>query len=134
MLISFIAFLACFELPRSETIFGVDQAARLAWNGEVMAGHVTELSTSGARMNVAGTLPIRLPDRPVSLYLDALGWIEAEVFNRSETSVGLRLRPTSLQHRQLVVRLFGAPSDNVADTASLSGAIMATIARGFRGG
>jgi cellulose synthase (UDP-forming) len=133
MLISFIAFLACFELPRSETIFGVEEAAQLAWNGEVIPVQVTELSTSSARMFVAGALPMRLPDRPVSLYLDALGWIEAEVCSCSESAVGLRLQPTLLQHRQLVVRLFGAPSDNVANMASLSGAIIGTIARGFRG-
>jgi cellulose synthase (UDP-forming) len=47
--------------------------------------------------------------------------------------MGLRLRPTFAQHKQLVVKLFGSSSSNVADTASMTGAFFGTISRGFRG-
>jgi cellulose synthase (UDP-forming) len=133
MLIAFIAFLVCFELPRGETLFAVDEAAQLAFGDSVIFGHVTGLSTSSAQMSVARTFPARLSDQTVQLYLDALGWIEAEVSSCSEAAIGLRLRPTLTQHQQLVVRLFGTSYSNVADTASMSGAILGTISRGFRG-
>jgi len=133
MLIAFIAFLVCFELPRGEALFAVDEAAQLALGDNVISGHVTGLSTSSAQMSFARTLPARLSNQTVQLYLGALGWIEAEVSSHSKAAIGLRLRPTSAQHKQLVVTLFGSSSSNVADTASMRGAIFGTISRGFRG-
>jgi hypothetical protein len=133
MLISFVAFMVCFELPRGDVLFAVDAAAQLALDDSVISGHVTGLSTSTAQMSCAQTLPVRLSNQAVQLYLDALGWIEAEVSSCSGTVIGLRLRPTFAQHRQLVVTLFGSPSSNVANTASMRGAIVGTISRGFRG-
>src|ERR1700716_464294 len=130
---AFVSFLVCFELPRRETLFDVDEAAKLALDDEVIAGRVTRLSTSSAQMSCARTLPARLSSKTVQLYLDALGWIEAEVLSCSETDIGLCLRPTFAQHKQLVVTLFGSSSSNVADTASMRGAIVGTISRGFRG-
>jgi len=133
MLIAFIAFLVCFELPRGEALFAVDEAAQLAFGDNVISGHVTGLSTSSAQMSFVRNLPARLSYQTVRLYLDPLGWIEAEVSSCSESAIGLRLRPTLAQHQQLVVRLFGASCSNVADTASMSGAIFGTISKGFRG-
>ena len=133
MLIAFIAFLVCFELPRGEALFAVDEAAQLAVGDNVISGHVTGLSTSSAQMSFARALPARLSNQTVRLYLDALGWIEAEVSSSSKSVIGLRLRPTFAQHKLLVVTLFGSSSSNVADTASMRGAIFGTISRGFRG-
>jgi cellulose synthase (UDP-forming) len=133
MLIAFVAFLVCFELPRVEVLFAVDEAAQLALNDDVISGHVTGLSTSRAQMSCAETAPALLSNQTVRLSLNALGWVEAEVSSCSEAVIGLRLRPTSAQHRQLVVALFGSSSSNVADTASMRGAIFGTISRGFRG-
>jgi cellulose synthase (UDP-forming) len=133
MLIAFIAFLVCFELPRGEALFAVDEAAKLALDDDVISGLVTGLSTSSAQISLARNLPARQSNQTVQLYLDALGWIEAEVSSSSKAVIRLRLRPTSAQHKQLVVRLFGSSSSNVADTASMRGAIFGTISRGFRG-
>ena len=41
MLIAFIAFLVCFELPRGEALFAVDEAAKLALDDDVISGLVT---------------------------------------------------------------------------------------------
>ena len=133
MLIAFIAFLVCFELPRGEALFAVDEAAMLALDDDIISGLVTGLSTSTAQISLTRNVPARLSNQTVQLYLDALGWIEAEVSSCSEAAIGLRLRPTLTQHQQLVVRLFGTSYSNVADTASMSGAILGTISRGFRG-
>jgi cellulose synthase (UDP-forming) len=134
MLIAFIAFLVCFELPRGEALFAVDEEAMLALDDDVViSGLVTGLSTSTAQISLTRNVPARLSNQTVQLYLDALGWIEGEVSSCSEAAIGLRLRPTLTQHQQLVVRLFGTSYSNVADTASMSGAILGTISRGFRG-
>jgi cellulose synthase/poly-beta-1,6-N-acetylglucosamine synthase-like glycosyltransferase len=133
MLIAFIAFLVCFELPRADALFAVDEAAQLALDDNVIASHVTGLSTSGAQMSVARNLPARLSCQTVQLYLATLGWIEAEVSSCSETAIGLRLRPTFAQRKQLVVMLFGSSSSNVADSARMRETILGTVSRGFRG-
>jgi cellulose synthase (UDP-forming) len=133
MVISFIAFLVCFELPRADALFAVNETAHLALDDNVISGLVTGLSTSSAEMSLARTLPARLSTQTVQLYLEALGWVEAEVSSVSKAAIRLRLRPTMTQHRQLVVTLFGSSSSNVADTASMRGVIFGTIARAFRG-
>jgi cellulose synthase (UDP-forming) len=133
MLISFVAFLVCFELPRGEIFFAVDEAAHLAVGDHVIPGHVTALSTSGAQMSFAQTFPAGLSDQTVRLYLDAIGWIEGEASSCTKAVIKLRLRPTFAQHKKLVVTLFGWSSRNVADTASVRGVVLGMISRGFRG-
>jgi cellulose synthase (UDP-forming) len=68
MLISFVAFMVCFELPRGDALFAVDAAAQLALDDSVISGHVTGLSTSTAQMSCAQTLPVRLSNQTVQLY------------------------------------------------------------------
>src|SRR3979409_1041128 len=88
MLIAFIAFLVCFELPRGEALFAVDEAAQLAVGDNVISGRVACLSTSSAQMSWARILPARLSNQTVRLYLDALGWIEAEVSGGYKSATG----------------------------------------------
>jgi cellulose synthase (UDP-forming) len=133
MLISFVAFVVCFELPRHEIVFPVDEAAQLAWGEQIIPGRLTSLSTSSAEMSLVRNLPRRSPTPPVRIFCDVLGWLDAEPSTFSGDKISLRLRPTSLQHQRLVVRLFGSSSNSVADRARLSGAISGTIARAFRG-
>jgi cellulose synthase (UDP-forming) len=133
MVIAFIAFLVCFELPRGNALFYADQSAQLAVDGKLISGHVTRLSPSNAQMSFAQT-PTPFPfSQTGMLYLDAIGWIEAEVSSYSDAMVDLRLRPTSAQHNQLVVALFGSCSSEVAGIASMRGAVFGLIARGLRG-
>ena len=133
MLIAFVAFLVCFELPRSETLFAVDEAAELVSDGNALPGYVTGLSTSSARLSLAQPLPAQLSGPTAQLHLERLGSIEAEILTCSETAIALQLRPTLAQHQALVVRLFGSSFDNVTDTASLRGTIFGTISRALLG-
>jgi cellulose synthase (UDP-forming) len=133
MLISFVAFVVCFELPRHEIVFPVDEVAELAWGEQLIPGRLTSLSTSSAEMSLVRNLPMRSPTPPVRLYCDVLGWLDAEPSTCSGDKISLRLRPTSPQHQQLVVRLFGSTSSGVADRARLIGAMFGMIARAFRG-
>jgi cellulose synthase (UDP-forming) len=133
MLIAFIAFLVCFELPRGEALFEVNEAAQLRVDARNISVRVSLLSTSSARVSCGKNLPVPLSNQQVQLYLDAFGAIDAEVVSCSEGFIGLQLRPTAAQHRQLVVKLFGGSSGSVPDKASMGGVIAGTILRGFRG-
>lgn len=133
MLIAFIAFLVCFELPRGEAQFEVNEAVQLHVDGRNLSGRVGLLSTSNAQVSCPQGLPLPLPSQNAQLYLDAFGAIDAEVSSCSKGVIGLRLRPTAAQHKQLVVKLFGGSSGSVPDRASMSGVIAGTILRGFRG-
>jgi cellulose synthase (UDP-forming) len=132
MIIAFIAFVVCFELPRHEIMFAVDHPIELACDGKILAGRVTQLSTSSAELSLQMNHLLRPSGQPARLHLDTLGWIDGNAFEVSGR-IKLRLRPTSIQHRQLVVRLFGSSTGQVADRARLSGAMSATIGRVFRG-
>jgi cellulose synthase (UDP-forming) len=133
MLIAFIAFLVCFELPRGEALFEVDEAAQLRTDGGKISVRVRLLSTSSAQVCCADNLPVRLSGQNAQLCLDAYGPIDAEVLGCSKGVIELRLRPLAAQHKQLVVRLFGASSGSVPDIASMRGVIVGTILKGFRG-
>jgi cellulose synthase (UDP-forming) len=133
MVISFVAFVVCFELARHEIMFPVDQPVELACDGQIHAGRIVRLSTSSAEITLQSRLPRRLSGQPMHLHFDTIGWIDGTVVSRSN-ELKLHLRPTGIQHRQLVVRLFSSSTDNVAVRASLRGAMMATITRISRGG
>ena len=132
MLIAFIAFLVCFELPRGDALFEVNEAAQLHLDGRNISGRVSLLSTSNAQVSCPQNLAW-LSNQTARLYLDEFGAIDADIVSCSKGTVGLRLRPTSAQHKQLVVKLFGGSSGTVSDKASMSGAIVGTILKGFRG-
>jgi cellulose synthase (UDP-forming) len=70
---------------------------------------------------------------PVQLYLNSLGWIDAAVSDRNKLTIGLQLQPTAAQRKALATKLFGLLDGNVAGTASLRGAIAATVRKGFGG-
>ncbi|WP_244549625.1 hypothetical protein [Bradyrhizobium erythrophlei] len=74
-----------------------------------------------------------MSETPSQLYLDRLGWTEISVSSRSGQELCAKLQPTFEQRAHLVVRLFSAPHGNVADTASLTGALSGLARRGFRG-
>ena len=131
MLIAFIAFLACFELGRGETAFDVDESTQLASGGSVISGLLTELSMSTARVRCSR--PASPVGGPVQLYLNSLGWIDAAVSDRNKLTIGLQLQPTAAQRKALATKLFGLLDGNVAGTASLRGAIAATVRKGFGG-
>ena len=133
MLIAFIAFLVCFELPRGEEMFEMDEDAQFASNGEVSACRVTALSMSSVRLisTSTGRDPAGLPSK---LYLDWLGWMDVSITSRTGNMVLARLQPSLEQRQRLVVRLFSASYGNIAGTASLRGAFAGLARRGFRGG
>src|SRR6202790_1263874 len=84
MLIAFVAFVVCFELPRSDELFEIDEEAHLFVNGEIVAGRLVGLSTSGARIDSPGAARIQLDEEQVQLHLGSIGWINATVTHASD--------------------------------------------------
>jgi cellulose synthase (UDP-forming) len=133
MVIAFIAFLVCFELPRGQEMFDIDEEAQLSSDGKVSTCSVIALSMSSAQITCAAGEARDLAVSPTKLYLHWLGWIDVTILSRSGDGVLLRLQPSIEQRRKLVVRLFSASYGNVADKASLRGAFASLVRRGFRG-
>jgi cellulose synthase (UDP-forming) len=133
MLIAFVAFLVCFELPRGEQAFAIDEAARLAVDREVHDCRVASLSTASVRLDMPpGKLACQL-DSPIQLHLDWLGWVKASVISRSGNFMHAQLHPDFEQRQRLVVRLFGSSCGTIAGTAHLRGALAGLARRGFLG-
>ncbi|WP_315805041.1 cellulose synthase catalytic subunit [Bradyrhizobium sp. SZCCHNS3002] len=133
MLIAFIAFLVCFELPRGEDLFPSDEAGWLAQNGEVVPCKIEALSLSSARVARSRGRATMRPGALLPVHLDGLGWIEASVSAVSRTAMHLRMHPTEAQRRQLVVRLFSSSCGVITGRARLRGALAGLARRGFVG-
>ena len=133
MLISFIAFLVCFELPRGDEIFAVDEAARFAVDHEVGNCRVASLSISSARLVLPAPLATDRAGSRCQLHLDWLGWTDASIISRSGNHMHARLHPDFEQRRRLVVRLFSSAYGAIADRARFSGALAGLVRRGFLG-
>lgn len=133
MLIAFIAFLVCFELPRGEEMFDLDEDARLSCDGAISSCRITGLSMTSVRLVCPAGEGRNLAGSPLQMHLDWLGWTDVSIVSGAGDIVLARLRPSIEQRRRLVVRLFSASYGNVSDTASFSGAFSGLVRRGFRG-
>jgi cellulose synthase (UDP-forming) len=135
MLIAFTAFLVCFELPRGEDLFAVDEQGWLTWGGDTIACRVAALSLSSARLICAGDddLDGAEADRRFQLHLEGLGWVQASMISQTGHVILARLQPSIAQRRLLVVRLFSSSYGAVADRARLGAALMGLARRGFLG-
>jgi cellulose synthase (UDP-forming) len=133
MLIAFIAFLVCFELPRGQEVFEIDEHGHFAINGEVLACRVAALSMSSVQIICPARGDKNLVGAPSQLHLDWLGWIDVSVTARSESVISAHMRPDFEQRKRMVVRLFSSSQGNVTGTARLSGAFAALARRGLRG-
>jgi cellulose synthase/poly-beta-1,6-N-acetylglucosamine synthase-like glycosyltransferase len=133
MLIAFIAFLVCFELPRGDDLFRADEEAWLASGHDVSHCHLAALSISSARLICPADWATDRSDEGLRLHLDGLGWVDASIIARTGRVVLLRLQPDFEQRRQLVVRLFSSSSGIIANTARLRGALVGLARRGLVG-
>jgi cellulose synthase (UDP-forming) len=130
MLIAFVAFLVCFELPRGEQTFEIAEDCHVACGTDVLPCQMTALSLSSVQLTVnqaGGAVP------PSRLHLDWLGWVDILVTRRTGPMLHAQLQPTVEQRAQMVVRLFSMSHGNIADTASLSRALAGLARRSFLG-
>jgi cellulose synthase (UDP-forming) len=133
MLIAFTAFLVCYELPRGEDMFAVEEDGWLTQGHELSGCRVAALSLSAARLICGSEEIIDSPDGRVHLHLEWLGWVEASITARSGRVMLAQLTPSFEQRRRLVVRLFSSSYGAVADQARLGAALAGLARRGFLG-
>lgn len=135
MLIAFIAFVACFELPRGDKFFPVNVAGALALAGDdqTVLCRVAALSTSAVELTWATAMRPPAEGTQPWLYTERLGWVAVTVAAATgKTALG-NLHLTFEQRRRLVTWLFGSPPGDVAETVRITGAIAGLVRRGFRG-
>ncbi|MCC8979770.1 glycosyltransferase family 2 protein [Bradyrhizobium acaciae] len=133
MLIAFIAFLVCFEVPRSSHMFETDELVWLADEGKILSCRLLAISPSSVRLVGGAGETLELAGWRYKIHLEGLGWIDVSMVSRSGHTVLARLEPSAEQHQRLVVRLFSASQDNIAGVASLRGALAGLLRRGFIG-
>ncbi|AWB22275.1 cellulose synthase [Methylobacterium currus] len=122
MVLTFVAFLVCFEYPRGDLLFPCELDATLQAGGLSVPARITHLSTDRATFDP----DVPVPDGAV-LHLPGIGAVPA-----SPLGEGLvRLEPDFAQRRALVLMLYGAPRDTIARQARLSGAMAGLVRRGF---
>jgi cellulose synthase (UDP-forming) len=135
MLIAFIAFVTCFELPREDTCFPVNEAGALALAGDDHATPCRIAALSSFAVELIRMTALRPPVEGAQawLYMGQLGWVAITVAAANRKSVLANLHLTFEQRRRLVTWQFGSPPGNVAETVRITGAIMGLVRRGFRG-
>ncbi|MCA6115390.1 glycosyltransferase [Bradyrhizobium sp. WSM 1738] len=133
MLIAFVAFLVCFELPRPGDMFETDEPAWLSGEGKILSCRLLAVSPSSVRFSGPAGNALELAGWRYQIHLEGLGWTDISMVSRSCQTVLARLEPTPEQYRQLVVRLFSTSHGNIANEASLRGALAGLLRRGFLG-
>lgn len=127
MFISFIAFVICFERPRSEIQFAVNQKGVISTETEMVPCRIQSMSTSNATLC---DMARELHD-DADLFVPKIGWISATVDTVRLGGANVSLRPSPEQYRKLVVALFSRAPVRVADRARMGGALFDLLQRGF---
>jgi cellulose synthase (UDP-forming) len=133
MLIAFIAFLVCFELPRSGDVFETDETTWLSGEGKILSCRLLAVSLTSVQFSGPAGDALELAGSRYQIHLEGLGWTDVSMVSRFRNTVLARLEPTAEQYQRLVVRLFSAPHGNIAGSASLRGALAGLLRRGFLG-
>lgn len=133
MLIAFVAFVVCFELPRGDQMFEIVEESHLRFCSQSVPCRVTGVSMTAIRLICSPKDAEALGNEPAHVQLDRLGWTEISVSLRSGEELRATLKPTVEQRARLVVRLFSASHGSIAETADVMGALSGLVRRGFRG-
>ncbi|WP_334420339.1 MULTISPECIES: glycosyltransferase family 2 protein [unclassified Bradyrhizobium] len=133
MLIAFIAFLVCFELPRPGDMFETDEPAWLLGEGKILSCRLLAVSPTSVRFSGPAGNALELAGWRYQIHLEGLGWTDISMVSRFRETVLARLEPTAEQYQRLVVRLFSTSRGNITNEASLRGALAGLLRRGFNG-
>ncbi len=133
MVLTFVAFLVCFEHPREDLVFDYRAAADLETSGRRLPCRLTALSPTHATITFPDGPPAA--DQPASataLHVPHIGRVAATWSPRvdqHDPGSHVRLSPTPQQHRALVVLLYSEPRDRIARQVNLLGALKGLLRR-----
>jgi cellulose synthase (UDP-forming) len=74
MLIAFIAFLVCFELPRPGDMFETDEPVWLSGEGKILSCRLLAISPTSVRFSGAAGDALELAGCRYKIHLEELGW------------------------------------------------------------
>lgn len=131
MLLTFVAFLICFELPREEERFVIESGSFFWHDGRFSSCTLVDLSTRRARLRFYDGIDGIETVSNFQILLPNIGWVAASARGRSKDVFEFVLHPEPDEHRQLVVQLFSGPRTNIATTADINGAFAGLYRRVF---
>ena len=131
MLISFVAFVVCFERARRPEQFHADEPSVIRYS---IGSDPCVLSTVGlAAATVFATRNREQSERSIiAVFVASVGWVSAAESLVQGDRIELCLHPTVLQRRALILRLYTTAADPIARTADWAGAVRGLLRRCFR--
>lgn len=131
MVIGFIAFMACFERPRNDQSFALNESTFVGDADRPVPCQLTSLSVATAQISIDGN-DYTVCNRPrLMLQIAEVGWLEAAIISTDNYGVQLRIEPSFEQRRELLLRLFPSADTGVADQASMSTTLLGVWRRGL---
>lgn len=134
MLIAFIAFVTCFELPRDDRFYPINEAGalRLAGDNNEIPCRIESLSTSAVELS--WTTTVRAPPDEGTQYcllIEQLGAVAVTVAATTSKTAIAKLHLTFEQRRRLVIWQFGSTRGDIAETVCHSACKIDPVSRGI---
>ena len=132
MVMTFVGFVVCFERPRRDEQFHVDeQALILADDNRPRRCRLTDLSLDSATFDLANAANVCVAGAMTILIAD-IGFVSARVEALSERAATISFELSHAQRARMLIKLFSVSGRHrVADRASLGGAFAALFRRSF---
>ena len=132
MVLTFVSFLVCFERPRHDERFAMDEPAVVALaDGVMMRCHLDGLFMATAALRFDEAPDIDVGD-VLWVLIAEVGLINASVIERDGDTIVVTFEPPEGIRAALIVRLFSTPPRHIAAQANLRGAFTALFRRSFR--
>jgi cellulose synthase (UDP-forming) len=132
MVLTFVSFLVCFERPRRDERFVMDEPAVVALESRVAVRcNLDGLSMASAALRFGETCDVAVGD-VIRVLIAEVGLISATVSARENRTIVVNIQPAEDVRAALIVRLFSTPPGHIAAQANLRGAFTALIRRSFR--
>lgn len=132
MTMTFVAFVVCFERPRREERFDVNESAvvladdNLPWNCRL-----TDLSLNSAAFDLANAAKI-CASRAMTILIADVGFVSAKVEAVSDQAAIISFELSDAERIRMLIKLFSVSSRHrIADRASFGGAFTALFRRSF---
>jgi cellulose synthase (UDP-forming) len=133
MLLTFVAFLVCFERPRHVERFAMDEDAVVAsLDGTMYRCQLEGLSMETAALRIDANPPWPPGTDSLRVLIESVGVMAARLVERDGDHVILAFDPPEGAREALIVKLFSTPADHIAGQADLWGAFGALFRRSFR--
>ncbi len=132
MTMTFAAFIVCFERPRRDEPFAVDErAVVLADDNLPWSCRLTDLSLNSAALSLANAADI-CASGAITILIADIGFVRAKVETLAERTATISFELSQAQRARMLVKLFSVSSRHrIANRASFGGAFAGLFRRSF---